>query len=157
MDVHLLDRGRIEADVNFVLDGSTVATASEPNPDLRHEAFLVWSLVVDHPEGTVLCDTGSHPEAGNGYWPTPLYEAFAHVDAAGHDLADDLEAAGYGIDDVDAVVMSHLHLDTRADCTTSREPTRRFTSTNGRSGSRTGRARPTPGASRTSRRTSTGG
>jgi len=110
-DVHLLDRGRIEADVNFVLDGSTVATLSNPNPDLRHEEFLVWNLVVDHPEATILWDTGSHPEAGDGYWPAPLFEAFAHVDADDHDLADDLEAAGFGIDDVDAVVMSHLHLD----------------------------------------------
>ncbi|WP_255196377.1 N-acyl homoserine lactonase family protein [Halorarius litoreus] len=111
VDVHLFDRGRIEADVNFVLDGSTVATASNPNPDLRYEEFLVWNLVIDHPEGTVLWDTGSHPDAGDGYWPAPLYEAFAHVDAADHDLADDLGAAGYGIEDIDAVVMSHLHLD----------------------------------------------
>ncbi|WP_255149971.1 N-acyl homoserine lactonase family protein [Halorarius halobius] len=111
VDVHLLDRGRIEADANFVLDGSTVATASNPNPDLRYEEFLVWNLVIDHPKGTVLWDTGSHPEAGDDYWPAPLYEAFAHVDAGEHDLEDDLAAAGYALDDIDAVVMSHLHLD----------------------------------------------
>jgi glyoxylase-like metal-dependent hydrolase (beta-lactamase superfamily II) len=110
-DVHLLDRGRIEADVNFVLDGATVATASEPNPELRYEEFLVWNLVIDHPEATILWDTGSHPEAGDGYWPAPLYEAFAHVDADEHGLAADLEAAGYAVDDIDAVVASHLHLD----------------------------------------------
>jgi glyoxylase-like metal-dependent hydrolase (beta-lactamase superfamily II) len=110
-EVTLLDRGRIEADVNFVLDGSTVATASEPNPDLRYESFLVWNLVIDHPEATVLWDTGSHPDAGDGYWPVPLYEAFAHVDAADHALADDLAAAGYDVEGIDAVVTSHLHLD----------------------------------------------
>jgi glyoxylase-like metal-dependent hydrolase (beta-lactamase superfamily II) len=110
-DVHLIDRGRIEADANFVLDGSVVATASEPNPDLDYAEFLVWTLVIDHPEATILWDTGSHPEAGDGYWPAPLYEAFAHVDAADHDLADDLADAGFALADIDAVVQSHLHLD----------------------------------------------
>ncbi len=110
-DVHLIDRGRIEADANFVLDGSVVATASEPNPDLEYAEFLVWNLVIDHPEATILWDTGSHPEAGDGYWPAPLYEAFAHVDAAEHDLANDLGDAGYSVEDIDAVVQSHLHLD----------------------------------------------
>lgn len=111
IEVTLLDRGRIKADVNFVIDSAVAATASEPNPDLRYEEFLVWNLVIDHPEATILVDTGSHPQAGDGYWPGPLYEAFAHVDAADHDLADDLEEAGYDLDDIDTVVMTHLHLD----------------------------------------------
>lgn len=109
--VSLLDRGRIEADLNFVLDGNVVATASDPNPDLEYGEFLVWNLVVDHPEATVLWDTGSHPEAGDGYWPAPLFEAFAHVDAAERGLETALSDAGYAVSDIDAVVMSHLHLD----------------------------------------------
>jgi glyoxylase-like metal-dependent hydrolase (beta-lactamase superfamily II) len=59
----------------------------------------------------VLWDTGSHPEAGEGYWPAPLYGAFAHVDAAERDLETALSEAGYALSDIDAVVMSHLHLD----------------------------------------------
>ena len=109
--VHLLDRGRIEADLNFVLDGNVVATASDPNPDLAYGEFAVWNLLIDHPEGLVLWDTGSHPEAADGYWPAPLFEAFAHHDAAERDLDTALADHGYDVDDVDAVVMSHLHLD----------------------------------------------
>jgi glyoxylase-like metal-dependent hydrolase (beta-lactamase superfamily II) len=109
--VHLLDRGRIDADLNFVLDGHVVATASDPNPDLDYGTFAVWNLLVDHPEATVLFDTGSHPEAGDGYWPAPLFEAFAHTDAAERDLETVLSEAGFSLSDVDAVVMSHLHLD----------------------------------------------
>jgi len=56
-------------------------------------------------------DTGSHPEAGEGYWPAPLYETFEHRDAADHPLPADLERAGYALDDVDAVVQTHLHVD----------------------------------------------
>ncbi|WP_435195254.1 N-acyl homoserine lactonase family protein [Natronomonas sp. EA1] len=109
--VHLIDRGRIHADANFVLDGSTVAVASAQNPELEYAEFLVWNLVIDHPEATVLWDTGSHHAAGDGYWPAPLFEAFAHVDADEHRLDDDLERAGYSLGDIDAVVTSHLHLD----------------------------------------------
>ena len=92
IDLTLLDRGRVHADMNFVVDGHAVATASNRDPDHEYAEFVVWSLVIDH------------PEAGDGYWPAPLYEAFAHVDADEHDLEADL-------DEVDAVVASHLHLD----------------------------------------------
>jgi glyoxylase-like metal-dependent hydrolase (beta-lactamase superfamily II) len=109
--VHLLDRGRIDADLNFVLDGHVVATASDPNPELDYGTFAVWNLVVDHPEATVLFDTGSHPDAGDGYWPAPLFEAFAHHDAGERDLKTALDDAGFSLSDIDAVVMSHLHLD----------------------------------------------
>jgi len=111
IDCTLLDRGRVHADRNFVVDGSAVATASNREPEHAYEEYAVWNLVIDTPEATVLFDTGSHPEAGDGYWPTPLYEAFAHVDAAEHPLDEDLAAAGYALEEIDAVVMSHLHLD----------------------------------------------
>ncbi len=111
VDLTVLDRGRVRADTNFVVDGSAVATASNPEPEHDYAEFAVWNLVIETPEATVLWDTGSHPEAGDGYWPEPLYDAFAHVDAADHPLPDDLDAAGYDLADVDAVVTSHLHLD----------------------------------------------
>jgi glyoxylase-like metal-dependent hydrolase (beta-lactamase superfamily II) len=111
IEVTLLDRGRVQADRNFVVDGTSVATASNRDPDHTYETYVVWNLVIETPERTILWDTGSHPEAGDGYWPQPLYEAFAHVDAADHTLTGDLGAAGYALDDIDAVVMSHLHLD----------------------------------------------
>jgi len=110
-EVTFLDRGRVKADRNFVVDGTSVATASNRDPDHEYETYVVWNLLVETPELTILWDTGSHPEAGDGYWPAPLYEAFAHVDAADHPLDGDLADAGYDLDDIDAVVMSHLHLD----------------------------------------------
>ena len=111
MDVHVLDRGRIHADLNFALDAEVAATRGDPDPDLRYEEFAVWNLLVDHPEATVLWDTGSHPAAADGHWPDPLYEAFAHPDAAERDLETALAEAGYGVGDVDCVLQSHLHLD----------------------------------------------
>lgn len=107
----LVDRGTISADLNFVLDGYVMGTADEPNPEQAYEDFAVWNLVIDHPDATILWDTGPHHDAADGYWPAPLYQAFTPNDPAGHRLDDDLDAAGYDLADIDAVVMSHLHLD----------------------------------------------
>jgi glyoxylase-like metal-dependent hydrolase (beta-lactamase superfamily II) len=111
MELHLLDRGRIHADLNFALDAEVAAVHSNQSPELRYEEYAVWNLLVDHPEATVLWDTGVHPEAADGYWPTPLFEAFAHHDPDDHDLATALDEVGYAVDDIDIVVQSHLHLD----------------------------------------------
>lgn len=110
VDVHVLDRGRVRADRNFVIDGYVAASADDPNPDLEYADFAVWNLVIDAPEETILWDTGPHPNAAE-YWPDPLYGAFAYVDGPEHPLDEDLEDAGFAVEDVDRVVMSHLHLD----------------------------------------------
>jgi len=111
IELTFLDRGRVMADRSFVVDGTSVATASNREPEHTYEEYVVWNLVIETADRTILWDTGSHPDAGDGYWPEPLYEAFAHVDAADHSLKNDLADAGYALDDIDAVVMSHLHLD----------------------------------------------
>ncbi|MFQ3318430.1 MAG: N-acyl homoserine lactone hydrolase [Natronomonas sp.] len=111
MELHVLDRGRIHADLNFALDGEVAAVHSDRSPELEYAEFAVWNLVIDHPEATILWDTGSHPEAAEGYWPAPLFEAFAHPDAGEHDLETALDEVGYSVDDIDCVVQSHLHLD----------------------------------------------
>jgi glyoxylase-like metal-dependent hydrolase (beta-lactamase superfamily II) len=106
--VHVVDRGAITADTNLVLDGFRTATASDPNPDLVRGDGVVYNLVFDHPEGTVLWDTGSHPDCAD-WWPEALYDAFTHADA--RPIEDALADAGFSADDIDAVVQSHLHLD----------------------------------------------
>ena len=104
-------RGHIRADMNFIVEGHTMGSAVEPNPETPMGEAPVYNLVIDHPEATILWDTGSHPDAGNGHWPEELYAAFEHYDADEHHLDDDLEAAGYAIGDIDCVLQTHLHLD----------------------------------------------
>lgn len=111
MELHLLDRGRLMADRNLALDGAVVATHDDRSPELAYDAFVVWNLLIDHPEATVLWDTGVHPEAAEGYWPDRHVATFAPVDAAERDLETALGDVGYGLGDVDLVVQSHLHLD----------------------------------------------
>ncbi len=106
-----IDRGTIRADMNFMLQGQTVASAADPNPDAQIGEGPVYNIVIDHPEATILWDSGSHPDAGNGYWPAELYAAFEHVDADERDLETALGEEGYSINDIDTVVQTHLHLD----------------------------------------------
>jgi glyoxylase-like metal-dependent hydrolase (beta-lactamase superfamily II) len=103
-----LDRGVVHADTNFVLDADAVATYSDREPEHDYAAFATWSLLLDTPDGTVLWDTGPRPDAAEA-WPTPLFESFAYTEVI--DLPAALSAAGRSLQDVDAVVASHLHLD----------------------------------------------
>ena len=106
-----IDRGRVRADRNYVIEGYRLGSASEPNPETEMIETPVYNLVIDHPEATILWDTGSHPEAGAGRWPDDLYDAFEHYDADEHDLETALDRAGYSLPAIDAVIQSHLHLD----------------------------------------------
>ncbi|MGM0606767.1 MAG: N-acyl homoserine lactonase family protein [Halobacteriota archaeon] len=110
ISVTLVDRGRVRADVGYVQSGYTMADAKTPNPSHEIGDFVVWSAVVETADGTYLFDTGCPPDADT-YWPEPLYDAFEPYDAADRSLSIDLGRNGYAIDDMDAVVMSHLHLD----------------------------------------------
>lgn len=109
--VHVLDRGSLECDLSYMMEGHVLGTKDEPNPDTDYSEIPVWSLVIEHPEGTLLWDTGSHHDALNGHWPDALSQAFYPYDAHEHRLDDDLEAAGFGIEDIDYVFQTHLHLD----------------------------------------------
>ena len=109
--VTLLDRGTLRTDVNHIVEQFNIGTASDPDPETMMGEGPVYNLVVDHPEATLLWDTGSHPDAGSGHWPEALYDAFEAVDADEHHLEDDLDDAGYALADIDAVLQTHLHLD----------------------------------------------
>jgi N-acyl homoserine lactone hydrolase len=109
--ISLVDRGTIRADMNFLIENHTMGSAVDPNPDTEMISGPVYNLVIDHPEATILWDTGSHPDCGDGYWPAELYAAFEHADADEHALPDALDEVGYSVDDIDAVVQTHLHLD----------------------------------------------
>lgn len=105
-----VERGHIRTDSNHIIEGYSMGSADEPNPETEMGEGPVYNLVIEGDE-TILWDTGSHPEAGEGHWPAELYSAFEHYDASEHRLDDDLEDAGYSLSEIDAVIQSHLHLD----------------------------------------------
>lgn len=106
-----IPRGSIRIDRNFLLEADTIASAADPSPRLERTEIFVYNLLIDHPTGTILWDTGSHHDAGDGHWPDWLYNAFEHDDAAEFRLDKSLERTGYAIEDIDFVIQSHLHMD----------------------------------------------
>lgn len=109
--VYPLDRGRLRLDGNLAFEGDALGTYDNQDTDNRMLDFVVYNLLIDHPEATILVDSGSHPEAGEGYWPEHVFQLFAHYDADERTLPVALEEKGYTIEDIDAVVQTHLHLD----------------------------------------------
>jgi glyoxylase-like metal-dependent hydrolase (beta-lactamase superfamily II) len=112
MKLHLLDLGRLDYDEGFPLAGGGVSTASDTNPTSARRTVGLIGALIEHPKvGPVLFDTGA-PAAYKDLWPPVIQELFAissyerehHLDVA-------LEAAGFGLDDIRAIVISHLHLD----------------------------------------------
>ena len=112
MKFRLLDLGRLEYDEGWPILAGGVSTASNPSPAVARRRVAIISSLIEHPKiGPILFDTGAAP-GFKELWPPIVQELFAitvyepehHLDAA-------LEAAGYGLDDIKAIVLSHLHLD----------------------------------------------
>ncbi|MDQ0381156.1 N-acyl homoserine lactonase family protein [Amycolatopsis thermophila] len=110
--LHLLDLGRLTVDDGFFIRGCGCATRSEPAPQASAREVAALAAVVEHPTaGPILFDTGCARDAAE-QWPAPAFEAFPVTTYdESHHLDKALEAAGFGIGDIQAVVMSHLHLD----------------------------------------------
>ncbi len=110
----MLDLGKLRLDKNFMVANSTVATARTPNPRGQLLDIPVSAYYIEHPDGNILFDTGCHPDWGgpNGRWPVDgLQELFPHVGGEECMLPARLDMMGVGPDDVDYVVLSHLHCD----------------------------------------------
>jgi N-acyl homoserine lactone hydrolase len=111
MDISVtpIDRGGVHIDVNRVIEGFVTASMDEPNPDLLYAEGPVYNLVIEHPEATVLWDTGCHPGAMDGHWPERIVQGFGPAETP--PLEASLADAGYTLTDVDCVVGTHLHFD----------------------------------------------
>ena len=110
--ISLLDLGRLDVDDGFFIRGGTAAVQSNPHPSYDRRRVAVVAAVIEHPQaGPILFETGCAQNAQEE-WPEPAWEAFPrNVYHHEHHLGNALAAAGYGIGDIRAVVIGHLHLD----------------------------------------------
>lgn len=104
MKMHLLSGGRLRMRRNVFL----------PTAD-RSETFElpVPSVLLRHPQGNVLFDTGCHPSVATdaeARWGS-LTRLMAPVMTESDNVLRGLACVGLGPDDIDVVVCSHLHPD----------------------------------------------
>ena len=104
MKMHILSGGRLRMRRSvFYPQASREETVELP----------VSCILLKHAQGVVLFDTGCHPQVATeaearwgsmAHFMTPLFEPQ-------YTLVAQLPLAGVGVDDIDVVVCSHLHVD----------------------------------------------
>jgi glyoxylase-like metal-dependent hydrolase (beta-lactamase superfamily II) len=111
MKVYILNTGYLETDKNNVVAGATCGTNSRPHSENKWIRLPVMAVLIDHPDGKILYDTGSHPDAMNGYWPENLREIYPLHQSEEQRLENQLSLCGTNPEDIATVILSHMHLD----------------------------------------------
>lgn len=111
MKLFVLNTGYLETDKNNVVNGATVGTRSKPHVTNEWIKLPVMTFLIDTGNGYILYDTGSNPEAMNGYWPKNLQEIYPLYKKTEERLENQLALCGVKPEDVSTVVISHMHLD----------------------------------------------
>ncbi|WP_313431799.1 AhlS family quorum-quenching N-acyl homoserine lactonase [Siminovitchia terrae] len=111
--LYVLDTGRMRMDKNFMVAMHNPANIDNPNPPAEFIEFPVYAVLIDHPDGKILFDTGCNPEGmgKEGRWPQATQKTFPLFQDESCYLINRLEQLKVRPEDIRYVVASHLHLD----------------------------------------------
>ena len=115
MKLHVLSTGVMECDHTWLLlkAGTTIRDRSRKNEPVPWFDCPTHAVLIEHPDGLVLWDTGVPRDWETRWEPTGFQDYFpVKDDPAGPGYLDSaLESLGYQPSDVDILVLSHLHFD----------------------------------------------
>ncbi len=111
MKLYVLNTGYLETDKNNVVACATIGTHSNPHITNEWIKLPVLAFLIETDGGYILYDTGSHPDAMDGYWPKNLQEIYPLYQTKEERLEAQLALCGVRPEDVKTVVVSHMHLD----------------------------------------------
>ncbi|MCD7100755.1 N-acyl homoserine lactonase family protein [Pseudoclavibacter sp. 13-3] len=115
MKVHILSTGVMECDYTWLLlkAGSTIADRNHKDQKPRWDDCPTHAVLVEHPEGRLLWDTGVPRDWETRWQPTGFQDFFpVKEDPTGPGYLDSaLADLGLTPDDIDVLVLSHLHFD----------------------------------------------
>ncbi len=111
MKLYVLDTGYLETDQNNVIACSTVGTYGNETVTNKWIKLPVMCFLIDTGSEYILYDTGSHPDAMNGYWSDGLKNAYPLYQTEAQRLENQLALIGIKPEDINKVVLSHMHLD----------------------------------------------
>jgi N-acyl homoserine lactone hydrolase len=111
--LYVLDTGRMKMDKGFMVAMHNPASVLNPNPCAEFIEFPVYAVLIDHPEGKILFDTGCNPEGmgEHGRWPQGVQQLFPYTASEECYLINRLAQLRMRPEDIKYVVASHLHLD----------------------------------------------
>jgi len=111
MKLYILNTGYLETDKNAIVACSTVGLRSNPHVQNTWIKLPVMAFLIDTGNGYILYDTGSNPEAMNGYWQNLMQEVYPLYQTEDERLENQLALCGIKPEDIKTVVLSHMHLD----------------------------------------------
>jgi glyoxylase-like metal-dependent hydrolase (beta-lactamase superfamily II) len=111
--LYVLDTGRMKLDKNFLIAMHNPATTENPNISAVFDEIPIYTVLIDHPEGKILFDTGCHPGSmgENGRWPVKAQKMYPLFQDEASRLINRLERLKVWPQDIKYVVASHLHMD----------------------------------------------
>lgn len=111
MKLYILNTGYLETDKNNVVAGATLGTFAKPIVENKWIKLPVMAFLIDTGDGYILYDTGSNPEAMNGYWQESLQQIYPLYQKPEERLENQLKLCGVKPEEIHTVVISHMHLD----------------------------------------------
>lgn len=111
MKLYVLDHGNLFVDKGLIVGSRPLDTLNDPAYPAELVAYPVYTVLIDHPEGKVLFDTACNPHGMQRHWPGSLKRSFPYHAEESDYLPNRLEQLGIGTDEIDYVVVSHLHFD----------------------------------------------
>jgi len=110
--LYVVPLGFIENDLALNLLLHNQATIEQPSRAAEWTRVPSICLLICQPKlGWILVDTGSHPEAMNGYWPEEARKKIPLIRTKEDMLDYRLSQLGLTAQDIDWLVLTHLHLD----------------------------------------------
>lgn len=107
----LLDYGTVACDLGWIIPNPSRASERGTSRPVQWVEGPVSGALIEHRDGVILVDTGSHPEAEK-VWPKDAWEYFPMTRFTAENLLENqLKLAGYKPEDIHFVVFTHLHLD----------------------------------------------
>ena len=110
----IVNHGAMHCDLTWLLLKPMATIADRAHPDMPR-AWVecpTHTVLIEHPDGRILWDT-SCPSNWEDHWKVTGFQDFFPYDAVSEDQLFDnaLHARGVGVEDIDMVIMSHLHFD----------------------------------------------
>jgi glyoxylase-like metal-dependent hydrolase (beta-lactamase superfamily II) len=111
MKLYILNTGYLETDKNNVVACAAIGTYDKPHISNEWIKLPVMAFLIEAADGYILYDTGSNPEAMNGYWQHALQQIYPLYQKPEERLENQLKLCGVKPEDIKTVVLSHMHLD----------------------------------------------
>jgi len=112
--VHVLDCGAMSCDLTWLLlkPGRSIHPRQDRDKPVEWYPCTTHCVLVDTPDGKLLWDTSCPRDWETRWVPTGLQEFFPYDQVSEQQYLDQqLSQLGVGLDQIDYVVLSHLHFD----------------------------------------------